>query len=311
MATGRRVAAASTSETARDRVPPLAVVLIVAISLLWGLNWPAMKIVVGELSPWTFRVICVSLAGICLLLLGKLSGEQVMPRPGAWLPLALLAFFTVTLWHMLTAFALLTIGGGRAAVLAFTMPLWASLLSVLFLGERLRWRQLTALGLGLGGISLLLVPEVGRFGTLPIGYFLMIGAAMCWGIGTVGQKLFDWQVGVLSLSGWQLIIGGVPIVAVWTVLEPSPDLSRLTPLGLIALAYIVLVALVFCFSSYIRLVSLLPANVAAISTLAIPVVGLWSSALLLGEPVGPADALALLLIVSALALVLLRRPARR
>ena len=311
MATGRRVVAASTSETANDRVPPLAAVLIVAISLLWGLNWPAMKIVVGEMSPWTFRVICVSVAGACLLLLGRLSGERVMPRRDAWLPLALLALFTVTFWHMLTAFALLTIGGGRAVVLAFTMPLWAAMLSVLVLGERLRWRQLTGLGLGLGGIALLLLPELGRQGTLPIGYFLMIGAAMCWGIGTVGQKLFDWQVGVLSLSGWQLVIGGVPIVAVWAVLEPSPDLSRLTPLGLAALAYVVLVALVFCFSSYIRLVSLLPANMAAISTLAIPVVGLWSSALLLDEPVGPADALALALIVSALALVLLRRSAPR
>jgi drug/metabolite transporter (DMT)-like permease len=222
--------------------------------------------------------------------------------------LALLSLATVTLWHMLTAFALLTIGGGRAAVLAFTMPLWAAMLSVALLRERLRWRQLTALGLGIGGIALLLLPELGRLGTLPVGYFLMIGAAMSWGVGTVGQKLFDWRIGVLSLSGWQLIVGGIPIVAVWTVLEPSPDLSRLTPLGLAALAYVVFVALVFCFSSYIRLVSLLPANIAAISTLAIPVVGLWSSALLLGEPIGVADALALGLIVSALALVLLRRP---
>ena len=309
MATGRKVVAASTSEAAHDRMPPLAVVLIVAISLLWGFNWPAMKVVVSQLSPWTFRVICVSLAGGCLLLLGRLSGERVIPRAGAWLPLALMAFFTVTLWHMLTAFALLSIGGGRAAVLAFTMPIWAAMLSVLVLGEQLRWRQLTALGLGLGGIALLLLPELDRPGALPIGYFLMIGAAMCWAIGTVRQKRFDWQIGMLSLSGWQLVIGGIPIVGVWAVLEPSPDFSRLTPLGIGALAYIILVALVFCFSSYIRLVSLLPANIAAISTLAIPVVGLWSSALLLGEPVGPADAIALVLIVSALALVLLRRSA--
>ncbi len=304
------MAAASTSERTADRVPPTAIILIIAISLLWGLNWPAMKLVVGELSPWTFRVVCVAVAGVSLLLLARLTGERVMPPRHLWLPLAILSVVHVSNWHMLTAFALTSIGGGRAAILAFTMPLWATLLGVLVLNERLRWRQLTALGLGLAGIALLLLPELGRTGVVPTGYLLMIAAAIAWGIGTVGQKLRSWQIGILALSGWQLVIGGIPIVIAWLILEPEPDFSRVTPLGLAALAYVVFVALVFCFSSYVRLVSILPANIAAISTLAIPVVGLWSSALLLGEAVGIADVLALVLVLAALALVLLRRPAK-
>jgi drug/metabolite transporter (DMT)-like permease len=309
MATGKKVAAASTSETGADRVPATAVILIIAISLLWGLNWPAMKLVVGELSPWTFRVVCVVVAGISLLALARLSGERVLPPRHLWLPLTILSVVHVSNWHMLTAFALTSIGGGRAAILAFTMPLWATLLGVLVLKERLRWRQVTALALGIGGILLLLLPELGRTGVVPTGYILMILSAIAWGIGTVGQKLRQWQIGILALSGWQLVIGGIPIVIAWLILEPEPDFSRLTPLGLAALAYVVFVALVFCFSSYVRLVSILPANIAAISTLAIPVVGLWSSALLLGEAVGIADVLALVLVLAALALVLLHRPA--
>lgn len=309
MATGKKVAAASTSEAPADRVPPSAVILIVAISLLWGLNWPAMKLVVSEVSPWTFRVVCVAVAGTSLLLLARIGGERVLPPRHLWLPLIVLSVVHVSNWHMLTAFALTSIGGGRAAILAFTMPLWATLLSVVVLKERLRWRQVTALGLGLAGIALLLLPELGRTGVLPIGYGLMIAAAVAWGIGTVGQKLRRWYIGILALSGWQLVIGGIPIAIAWLILEPEPDFSRLTPLGLAAFAYVVFVALVFCFSSYVRLVSILPANIAAISTLAIPVVGLWSSALLLGEAVGLADVVALALVLAALALVLLRRPA--
>ena len=303
------MAAASTSEAPAERVPPTAVILIIAISLLWGLNWPAMKLVVGELSPWTFRVVCVVVAGISLLALARLSGERVLPPRHLWLPLTILSVVHVSNWHMLTAFALTSIGGGRAAILAFTMPLWATLLGVLVLKERLRWRQVTALALGIGGILLLLLPELGRTGVVPTGYILMILSAIAWGIGTVGQKLRQWQIGILALSGWQLVIGGIPIVIAWLILEPEPDFSRLTPLGLAALAYVVFVALVFCFSSYVRLVSILPANIAAISTLAIPVVGLWSSALLLGEAVGVTDVFALVLVLAALALVLLRRPA--
>ncbi len=306
MAIGKRVGAASTSDARAERIPPAAILLIVAISLLWGLNWPAMKLVVGELSPWTFRVVCVAGAGASLLALAALSGERVWPPRHLWPALALLSVVHVSSWHMLTAFALTSIGGGRAAILAFTMPLWATALGVVVLKERLRWRQATALGLGLGGIALLLLPELGRTGVVPTGYVLMILSAIAWGIGTVGQKLRQWQIGVLALSGWQLVIGGVPIVLAWLVLEPEPDLSRVTPLGLAALAYVVFVALVFCFSSYVRLVSILPANVASISTLAIPVVGLWSSALLLGEPVGLFDVLALAMVLAALTLVLLR-----
>jgi drug/metabolite transporter (DMT)-like permease len=292
-------------------VPPAATALIIVVSLLWGLNWPAMKLVVGELSPWTFRVVCVTVAGASLLLLARLSDERLLPPRRLWPALVLLSVVHVSNWHMLTAFALTTIGGGRAAILAFTMPLWATALGVVVLKERLRWRQLAALGLGLGGIALLLLPELERTGVVPTGYLLMILSAVAWGIGTVGQKLRQWQIGILALSGWQLVIGGGPIVVAWLILEPEPDFSRLTPVGLLALAYVVFVALVFCFSSYIRLVSILPANVAAISTLAIPVVGLWSSALLLGEPVGIADVAALGMVLGALALLLLRPTSRQ
>lgn len=305
------MAAASTSDIPADGVPPAATALIIVVSLLWGLNWPAMKLVVGELSPWTFRVVCVTVAGASLLLLARLRDERVLPPRRLWPALVLLSVVHVSNWHMLTAFALTTIGGGRAAILAFTMPLWATALGVVVLKERLRWRQIAALGLGLGGIALLLLPELERTGVVPTGYLLMILSAVAWGIGTVGQKLRQWQIGILALSGWQLVIGGVPIVVVWLILEPEPDFSRLTPVGLIALAYVVFVALVFCFSSYIRLVSILPANVAAISTLAIPVVGLWSSALLLGEPVGIADVGALGMVLGALALLLLRPASRQ
>ena len=70
----------------------------------------------------------------------------------------------------------------------------------------------------------------------------------------------------------------------------------------------VFVAMIFCHTAYFKLVSLLPAHVAAISVLAVPAVGVISSAWLLGEPVGLAEAAALLLVVGGLFLLLRRRP---
>ena len=83
----------------------------------------------------------------------------------------------------------------------------------------------------------------------------------------------SWPIGIIALTGWQLLIGGAPIVLAWLVLEPNPDLSRLTWAGALATLYAATVALIFCFAAHNKVVTLLPATAAAISTLAIPVVG--------------------------------------
>lgn len=277
--------------------------LIAAISVLWGLNWPAMKLAVGEVSPWTFRTFCVVVAGGGLMLVGRLWGERLLPRRDEWLPLAGVSLLSVTAWHMFSAFGLTRIEGGRAALAAYSMPAWAALFSALYLKERLSARRLAALALGMGGVAVLAGPDLAAGS--PLGPLLMTGAAISWAGGIVLLKGRRWSIGVIPHSGWQLLLGGVPIVLAWLVLEPRPDLSRLTWPGALGALYAATVALIFCFTAHNKVVILLPAAVAALSTLAIPVVGLLSSALLLGEPVGTLELLALLLIAASIALALL------
>ena len=74
---------------------------------------------------------------------------------------------------------------------------------------------------------------------------------------------------------------------------------------MIALVYIFLFPMSFCQWAYFKTVGLLPASIAAIGTLMVPVIGVYSSYLILDEKVGIADLLALLLVLSALVLVLL------
>lgn len=291
---------------AAGAVPRTALVLIAAVSVLWGLNWPAMKLAVGELSPWTFRVACVAVAGGGLMLVARVWGERLLPRRDEWLPLAGVSLFSVTAWHLFSAFGLTHIEGGRAAVVAYSMPAWAALFSALYLHERLGARQLAALALGMAGVAVLTGPDV--LAGSPLGPLLMTGAAVSWAAGIVLLKRRDWSIGIVPHTGWQLLLGGVPIVLAWLALEPDPDLSRLTWRGLLGAGYAATVALIFCFTAYNKIVTMLPATVAALSTLAIPVVGLVSSALLLGEPLGAREVVALALVAGSIGLVL--RPRR-
>jgi drug/metabolite transporter (DMT)-like permease len=286
------------------------IALLAALTVTWGFNWPMMKLAVQEVPPWTFRTLCVMVGGGALLALTALTGGRVT-FPARRLPaLMLVALFNVTTWHLFSAYALLYTGSGRAAIIGYTMPIWASALSVWLLHERVGPRQILALALGMAGLALLLAQDLGKVGATPIGALLMLGASVSWAIGTVLIKRFAWHpMPVMALTGWQLLIGGVPIVIGWWLWEPVPDLGALSLPAALGLAYAVLVAMIFCQTAYFRMVSLVPANVAAMAVMAVPVVGVLSSAWVLGEPIGPAEVVALVLVVGGL-FVLVGRSAR-
>lgn len=290
-------------------MPRAALFLIAAITLLWGLNWPAMKVAVGEVSPWTFRVVCIVISAPGLLAIAAMGGERRVPPRHLWAPFLLMSSLGVTGWFLFSAFGLQHIEGGRGAIVSYTMPVWAALMSAFYLGERLEARRLSALVLGMLGIAALIGPDLVALGGDPLGPLLMIAAAICWAGGTVLLKSRDWGLSIIALTGWQIVVGGIPIVLLWLVLEPHPDLSRLTWRGGLGILYASTVALIFCMAAFNKVVTLLPATAAAIGTLAIPIVGLLSSAWLLGEPAGWRELLALVLILGGMALVLL--PQRR
>jgi len=216
---------------------------------------------------------------------------------------------TVTGWHIFSAYGLTFIGGGRAVIVAFTMPFWTMLLALWWLDERPTPRRLAALALGMAGLALLLVDAGVALTAAPVGVLLMLAAALSWATGTVAVKARDWYVSPLVLTAWQLALGALPIAAVWLWRGAPFDAAALTPAAWFAFAYTTFVAMVFCFYSYIRFVTILPATVAAIGVMAIPAVGLFGSAMLLGEPIGVVELAALALVVGGQALATLG-PAR-
>jgi drug/metabolite transporter (DMT)-like permease len=293
---------------ASGSLAPGAIVLLVTLIITWGVNWPMMKLALQEVPPWTFRSLCLMVGGGALLLLARAAGTP-MSVPRRLLPaLALVSLFNITGWHLFSAYALLHTGSGRAAIIGYTMPLWASVLSIWVLDVRPTARQVAALLLGMAALMLLMVKDFGVLGAAPIGALLMLGAALCWAVGTVLVKRFAWDgLEITALTAWQQLIGGLPIVLGWWLLEPVPDLRALSLPAAFALAYAVFVATIFCQTAFFKLLSLLPAHVAGISVLPVPVVGVVSSALILAEPVGLAEVAALILVVGGL--FLLVRPA--
>jgi drug/metabolite transporter (DMT)-like permease len=267
-----------------------------------------MKLAVRELDPWTFRTICLLVGGSGLLALVRAGGQSlVIPRAERG-PLALAALFNITAWHLCSAYGLTRIQAGRGAIIAYTMPLWTVIFGRLLLGERIGRTRLAALALGLGGMAVLMAPDARTLWAAPAGTLLMLGAAIAWAIGTVLTKATRWTMPTAALTGWQVVLGGIPIAlgAVLGVAGGDGALSQVAAISSAAIlgtAYATLVGVIFCHWAWFRIVAILPAGVAAIGTLGIPIVGVLASAIVLGETVGPAELFALVLVVGALGLL--------
>lgn len=302
----------STAPAATTRQPAaVAYILLAALSLFWGLNWPVMKVVLGEIAVLPFRALCLMASGPLLLAIAALRGDTLAVKRHEIVPLLLAALLNVTLWHLFSAYGVSLMAAGRASIIAYTMPAWAMLLSALVLGEPFGARGLVALVLGMGGVGALLLPDLSRIAGAPLGAMAMLAAAIGWAGGTVVMKRFRWSCSLTALTGWQTSLGGLPIIAAAIVVGPFPGLERVDAAGLAALAYVVLMGMVFSQWAWFAVLGHLPVAVASIGSLAVPMIGVLSSALLLHEPVGAAELTALLLVVAALATVLLRPASTR
>jgi drug/metabolite transporter (DMT)-like permease len=158
-------------------------------------------------------------------------------------------------------------------------------------------------------MAVLVTPDLGAIGAAPAGALLMLGAAVSWAIGTVLTKARRWTAPTAVLTGWQLVLGAGPIVlgaairwwGAGGVSIGRPD--ALSAAALLGTAYATFVGVIFCHWAWFRIVAVLPAAVAAIGTLGVPIVGLLTSALVLGEPIGAIELVALVLVVGALGIL--------
>ena len=281
------------------------ILLLASLSLFWGLNWPGMKIILSELTVWWFRAFCLIVGGCILMLVSALSGNRCKLRAREVGPVMLCGSFAILGWMVFSAYGVSQMPAGRASIIAFTMPLWATLIAAWVLGERITMTKVVGLLLGLLGLGVLIGLDLVILKRAPVGAFFMLSAAISWAIGTVLLKKITWQLPTLSNIAWQLLFSSLPVTLVAALSEPLPDLTRLSGSVIIALVYIFLFPMSFCQWAYFKTVGLLPASIAAMGTLMVPVIGVYSSYLILDEKVGITDLVALLLVVAALVMVLL------
>lgn len=287
-----------------DHLPRRLWWVLAALTFAWGFNWTAMKVALSEVPPWTFRSFCLGFGSAVLFAALRAGGQRLSVPAGQWGRLAVLAFFNITCWNMLVAFGVTLIPSGRAAILAYTMPVWSVPLSIWLLHERVTLRRLLGLAMGIVALALLLGQSFLELREAPLGSLLVLGAAVTWALGTVLQKRFPMNMPAGAYTAWIMFLGGVPIFLGTLLFE---DLARLRAVGFWAwsgVLYNVFVSFAFAHWAWIKIATSVPVSVFSISMLIIPVIGVLSGIAFLGERPSWAEVAALLLVLSALATVI-------
>lgn len=282
--------------------------LFAVVVLLWGMNWPIMKMALAELDFWVFRSWCV-VAGFMWFLAYNLKTKTSLMIPREhWGLMFVCAMCNVAGWNIFSAWGLSMLPSGRAGILAYTMPLWVVLLSRPLLGEALTPRRIAAIALGMSGVSLLLIDEFTALKAAPIGALLMIASGFVWAFGIVLTKRFPKSIPTSTLMIWSFALGGWPILLGALLTSHSTWLPT-APSAWFGLLFNVFAIFGFCWFAWNELVRALPAQVTGISSLLVPIVGFVSGMVLLGELPRTFDYVALLAIVGAVAMVLMPKRA--
>ena len=290
----------------RDTHTRTSFVLLIGLSVVWGLNWPIMKIALADFEPLTFRTLCIGAGAIGLAAIAKAAGLSLTVPRREWKWLILASVCNILGWNIMVVYGLDMMAAGRSVILAYTMPLWGVILSAMFLHERLTRRRGLGLVLGLCGLAVLMGSDIVDLQARPVGALLVIGAAISWAAGTVTVKYAKLTIPTTVLTAWQMIIGLGP-VAILALIVDGGELPTLNLWPTLAVVYNMVLAFNFSYWAWFRIVAEVPVGVAAISTLVIPVIGLLAGAALLGEAIGAQELVALVLVVCALATALIPR----
>lgn len=282
--------------------------VLVLLTIVWGINWPIMKLGVTGFPPLTFRTLCMWLGtpvlGVALLAMRvplRIEREH-------WPELLVLAVFNMFIWHGLIIIAVQSLSSGRAAILGYTMPMFSAVLGAMFFGNRLAGRAWAGVGAATLGVVLLLWHEITNLSGRPLGVLLALGAASTWALGTQLLRRTKMPVPTLAISFWMTVLTTVVMTVLAVVFEQDRWVApSSTTWGSILFNAVLVFG--FAQTAWFYLARSLPPVASTLSVMLIPAVGVFSGALWLGEVIHWQDWAAVVLMVVSIAAVLW--PARK
>jgi drug/metabolite transporter (DMT)-like permease len=278
-------------------------VLLAALTLTWGLNWPVMKVGVTGFPPLTFRSISMWLGLPVLFAVTALRKVPLRIERKDWREVGLLTITNMLVWHVFAILAVQALSSGRAAILGYTMPIWSALWGLQLYGQRLRPRQIGGIAAAGVGVFLLLWHELAHFAGRPLAALGMLFAAAIWALGTQQLRHTRIVAPTLAIVFWMTLITTLAMTLLAIVLEHGIWIAP-PPQTWAAIGYNAVLIFGFAQAIWLVLARGLPPVASTMSVMLIPVLGTLSGAWWLGERLHWQDGAAIVLMLVAIAAVM-------
>src|SRR5437899_3069924 len=222
---------------ARAHITPAGLMFLAITSVGWGFNWPVTKYLLSELPPLTMRGSTGVVGAALLAGLAILRGQSLRVPREMWLRLVLAAILNVACWMTLMGLALLWLPASEAALIAYTMPVWASIMAWPILGERPNLLRVISLVMAFAGLAAIMGGNgfAASAAKMP-GIVMALGGAVGFAVGTVLAKKLPLSLPPLSAAAWQIGIGCLPVAIVGLLVEKA-DVTALSHLCWILIVY--------------------------------------------------------------------------
>ena len=265
-------------------------VLFLAIVIFaWGGNYTWVKLALADIGPWAFNSIRYGLAVVLLgLFLALRSGiDSLLPPKGERSLMAVIGWLQVAAMTGATTVAMTYIEAGRTVLIAYSMPIWAMLLSRLILGEKPSPAMILGAVGGLAGLALLFAPWTMDWTSRAaiLGSLIVLAGTLCWALGAVLYRARRWTSDFWRQVFWQIATAALLLVPLGPLLETRPITA--TPTLIAILGWNAVVPSILGFWCWARALDLVPVATASQVLLLSPLFGVLLSAAVLGEPLTP------------------------
>lgn len=262
--------------------------MLLSLAVLWGLSFPLVEIALRGLPVVTLVALRVSLAAVFLWAIIAAMGAALPRGRAAWLGLALLGLTNNVIPFSLIVWGQTQITSGLAAVLNGTTPLFAAFIAgVVLPEERLTGQRVGGILLGIGGVALIVGPQVlGGIGEDLWGQLAIVGAAVSYAVSSVfARRMGRFSLSPLVMSAGQTTSAALVMLPAAFAIDaplslPMPD--REVVLAMLAYA---LPGTVLAYVLYFAIIRRAGATNTVLVTVMVPVVALFVGAFYLGEPV--------------------------
>ena len=298
----------STSEINSQQINAKDLFMVLIVTVSWGLNYPVMKFVVNSYPPSAFRAFTFLIGCMAIGAYVRFKGISIgVPRheirPLFKLSLFKLSMFNMVGWHLPMIYGVSMLNSGRAAIIGYTMPVWALLASAVLYREKITITALLGIALAMSAALLLAWGSAGEWGNHPLGIAVMLVAAITWGTGNAMMKNSKLSISGITLTFWALFIAFFFFLAITIIFER--DLWEWpTLMQWLAILYGGVITFAVSYVAWFHVARKLSAVSSGLSIMLVPVFGVTGGALILGEAVTLPDIIALVLILLSMLVVL-------